>query len=106
MDLSRRSLLRLSAAAIASLGTGLGVNTTRVFAQCWPDKPVTVIVPFPAGGGTDAFARPLTTELTKRLGKAFIVDNRGGAGGTLGAGPWRRSAPKPHTGTADGVFVR
>jgi tripartite-type tricarboxylate transporter receptor subunit TctC len=42
-------------------------------------------VPFPAGGGTDAFARPLTTELTKRLGKAFIVDNRGGAGGTLGA---------------------
>ena len=85
MDLSRRSLLRLSAAAIASLGTGLGVNTPRAFAQNWPEKPVTVIVPFPAGGGTDAFARPLTTELTKRLGKTFIVDNRGGAGGTLGA---------------------
>jgi tripartite-type tricarboxylate transporter receptor subunit TctC len=57
MDLSRRSLLRLSAAATASLGTGLGVNTPRAFAQNWPEKPVTVIVPFPAGGGTDAFAR-------------------------------------------------
>ena len=57
----------------------------QAVAQTWPEKPVTVIVPFPAGGGTDAFARPLTTELTKRLGKAFIVDNRGGAGGTLGA---------------------
>ncbi|TAG72119.1 MAG: tripartite tricarboxylate transporter substrate binding protein, partial [Burkholderiales bacterium] len=51
----------------------------------WPAKPVTVVVPFPAGGGTDAFARPLTAHLSKALGQQFIVDNRGGAGGTVGA---------------------
>ena len=56
-----------------------------VMAQEWPNKPITFIVPFPAGGGTDAFARPLAAQLTKQLGKQIIIDNRGGAGGTLGA---------------------
>ena len=56
-----------------------------VVAQEWPNKPITFIVPFPAGGGTDAFARPLAAQLTKQLGKQIIIDNRGGAGGTLGA---------------------
>ncbi len=51
----------------------------------WPAKPVTLIVPFPAGGGTDAFARPLATQFSKLTGKALVIDNRGGAGGTLGA---------------------
>ena len=102
MDLSRRSLLRLSAAA-ASLVTCLGVNTPHAFAQSWPEKPVTVIVPFPAGGGTDAFARPLTTELTKRLGKTFIVDNRGGAGGTLGASIAARAPSDGYTFFLGGV---
>ena len=51
----------------------------------WPAHPVTLIVPFPAGGGTDAFARPLATQFSKLTGKALVIDNRGGAGGTLGA---------------------
>ena len=51
----------------------------------WPAKPVTLIVPFPAGGGTDAFARPLATQFSKLTGKALVIDNRGGVGGTLGA---------------------
>jgi tripartite-type tricarboxylate transporter receptor subunit TctC len=55
-------------------------------AQAWPDKPITFIVPFPAGGGTDAFARPLAAHLGNQLGKQIVIDNRGGAGGTLGAG--------------------
>ena len=97
MDLSRRSLLRLSGAAAASLGTSLGLGAPRAFAQAWPEKPVTVIVPYPAGGGSDAFARPLTTELTKRLGQTFIVDNRGGAGGTLGAGTAARAPSDGYT---------
>lgn len=85
MTLARRSFLRLGGVAVAALGLALEASAGRAFAQEWPDKPVTIVVPFPAGGGTDAFARPLTAELTKRLGKTFIVDNRGGAGGTLGA---------------------
>lgn len=48
-------------------------------------KPATWIVPFPAGGGTDAFARPLTAQLTKQMGRQVIIDNKGGAGGTVGA---------------------
>ena len=51
----------------------------------WPGKPVNMIVPFPAGGGTDAFARPLAAQFSKLTGKALVIDNRGGAGGTLGA---------------------
>ena len=65
--------------------------------RSWPTKPVTVVVPFPAGGGTDAFARPLMAVLTKNLGKQFIIDNKGGAGGTLGAGVAARAAPDGYT---------
>jgi tripartite-type tricarboxylate transporter receptor subunit TctC len=63
----------------------------------WPARPVTLIVPFPAGGGTDAFARPLAAELTKQLGRQFIIDNKGGAGGTVGAGLAARAAPDGYT---------
>ncbi|PTT82091.1 ABC transporter substrate-binding protein, partial [Pelomonas sp. HMWF004] len=55
-------------------------------AQAQAPKPQTWIVPFPAGGGTDAFARPLTALLTRQLGRQVLIDNRGGAGGTVGAG--------------------
>lgn len=63
----------------------------------WPSKPVTLIVPFPAGGGTDAFARPLSAQLTKQMGKQIVIDNRGGAGGTLGAGIAAKAAPDGYT---------
>ena len=63
------------------------------FAQEWPTKPITFVVPFPAGGGTDAFARPLAAQLTKQLGKQIVIDNRGGAGGTLGASIAAKAAP-------------
>ena len=77
----RRRLLQVAAGAAVVSPFGM------VRAQgAWPSRPVTVIVPFPAGGGTDAFARPLTTFLTRSLGRQVIIDNRGGAGGTLGAG--------------------
>jgi tripartite-type tricarboxylate transporter receptor subunit TctC len=66
-------------------------------AQTWPERPVTFIVPFPAGGGTDTFARPLAAQLTKQLGKTVVIVNRGGAGGTLGAGLAAKAAPDGYT---------
>jgi tripartite-type tricarboxylate transporter receptor subunit TctC len=80
--LSRRAVLA-GALGAAALG-----QTRRTFAQGasgWPNKPVRLIVPFAAGGGTDAFARPLAKVLSGTLGQSFVIDNRGGAGGTLGA---------------------
>jgi tripartite-type tricarboxylate transporter receptor subunit TctC len=64
-----------------------------VMAQEWPNKPITFLNPFPAGGGTDAFARPLAAQLTEQLGQQVIVDNRGGAGGTVGASIAAKAAP-------------
>ncbi|MCA7085566.1 tripartite tricarboxylate transporter substrate binding protein [Cupriavidus sp. DB3] len=63
----------------------------------WPSRPVTIVVPFPAGGGTDAFARPLAAQLSKQLGKQFVIDNRGGAGGTVGASLASKAAPDGYT---------
>ena len=66
-------------------------------AQAWPTKPVTIVVPFPPGGGTDAFARPLFAVMTKNVGRQFIIDNKGGAGGTLGANLAAKAAPDGYT---------
>ena len=54
-------------------------------------------MPFPAGGGTDAFARPLSAQFAKQTGKQLVIDNRGGAGGTLGASIASRAAPDGYT---------
>ena len=63
----------------------------------WPAKPVTMIVPFPAGGGTDAFARPMSAQFSKLTGKTLVIDNKGGAGGTLGAGLAAKATPDGYT---------
>ena len=79
---NRREILRIGIAATA--GTAM-MPLSGLAQSTWPVKPVTMIVPFPAGGGTDAFARPLSAQFAKLAGKPLIIDNRGGAGGTLGA---------------------
>ena len=63
----------------------LAIPGLSAAADAWPTKPVIMVVPFPPGGGTDAFARPLAATLTKQIGKQVVIDNRGGAGGNLGA---------------------
>ncbi len=88
---SRRDVLRLAAASLASSSL-LGQAQAP-----WPTKPVTVIVPFPAGGGTDAFARPLSAQFAKLTGKQLIIDNRGGAGGTVGASMAAKAPPDGYT---------
>ena len=59
----------------------------------WPQRPVRVIVPFPPGGSTDIVARLLSPHLTDEFGQQFVVDNRSGAGGSLGAQILVRAEP-------------
>ena len=96
MRTTRRSLLALGGAT-AYLATALGPMAAPAEAQAWPERPVTMIVPFPPGGGTDTFARPLAAALGAQLGQTFVVDNRGGAGGTLGAGTAARAEKDGYT---------
>jgi tripartite-type tricarboxylate transporter receptor subunit TctC len=77
MPITKRSLLLAAAGVFALCGAAT--------AQTWPSKPITFVVPFPAGGGTDAFARPLAAQLDTQLGQRIVIENRGGAGGTVGA---------------------
>jgi tripartite-type tricarboxylate transporter receptor subunit TctC len=87
-----RCLVALSAAAGFFLAASGPVQ-----AQAWPQRPITFIVPFPAGGGTDAFARPLAAQLDQQLGQRIIIENRGGAGGTVGASAAAKAAPDGYT---------
>src|SRR4029079_7646899 len=63
----------------------------------WPEKAVTLVVPFPPGGSSDTIARAIQPEMQKRRGQPVIVDNRGGASGTIGAGLVKRAPPDGYT---------
>ena len=63
----------------------------------WPEKPVTIVVPFPAGGSTDMVARAMAVHMGEKLGQNFVVDNRPGATGTLGAGMVKRAPADGYT---------
>ncbi|QJR12885.1 hypothetical protein DSM104443_03979 [Usitatibacter rugosus] len=74
---------RFLARIAASLA--LAAFSSVVLAQAWPNRPVKMIIPFPPGGGTDILARPLAQKLSEKWGQPVVIDNRGGAGGTIGA---------------------
>ncbi|WP_137896041.1 tripartite tricarboxylate transporter substrate binding protein [Ramlibacter sp. 2FC] len=90
-SLQRRDVLRAAVASVAAYALPGHAQSG------WPAKPVTLIVPFPAGGGTDAFARPMSAQFARLTGKQLIVDNRGGAGGTLGASLAAKAQPDGYT---------
>jgi tripartite-type tricarboxylate transporter receptor subunit TctC len=81
------------------LGACLGVPASAGLAQAqdWPTKPVTLIVPFAPGGTTDIVGRIIAQQLTEKLGQTFVVENIGGAGGTLGATNAARAVPDGYT---------
>jgi tripartite-type tricarboxylate transporter receptor subunit TctC len=81
---------------LATIALTLATASTS-FAQAWPAKAVTLVVPFPPGGSTDTIARTIGTQLQQKLGQPFLVDNRAGATGTIGAGAVKRAAPDGYT---------
>lgn len=91
--ISRRTLAVFGMAGAVLAASGMGMAQ----AQNWPSRPITFLNPFPAGGGTDAYARPLAAQLDGQLNQRVIVENRGGAGGTVGAAAAAQMAPDGYT---------
>jgi len=90
---THRALWRgLVAAVLVAAGASAGAQSTP-----WPQKPVTIIVPFVPGGGTDLGARLVAQKLSTRWGQSVVVDNRGGAGGVVGADAVARAKPDGYT---------
>jgi tripartite-type tricarboxylate transporter receptor subunit TctC len=81
---------------LAAIAAGLAVAAAPAYAA-YPDKTVTMVVPFPPGGSTDMIARTLAARLQEKLGQTFVVDNRAGATGTIGAGQVKRAPADGYT---------
>ena len=113
MKFPRRRFLHLAAGAVA-----LPALSHVAKAQAYPSRPITMLVPFPAGGGTDAVARTIADRMRTSLGQTVIIENLAGASGTLGVGRGARAAgdgytlvtgawaaPKPAYPVAPNTFV-
>ena len=79
------------------LGAVLAVSSVAAHASDWPDRPIRLIVPFPTGGATDVISRLIAESAAKAMNANIIVDNRTGAGGTIGSGEVARSKPDGYT---------
>ena len=84
--------MRIVSSLLLSLGSALALAQAN-----YPNHPLRLVVPFPPGGPTDIVARPLAQKLSEQLGQQVIVDNRGGAGGNIGAESVARAVPDGYT---------
>jgi tripartite-type tricarboxylate transporter receptor subunit TctC len=83
---------------LQTLAAAAGLAAVPVFAQAtWPSKPIRIVVPYPAGGGTDFVARLLAERLSKSLGQPVVVDNKSGAAGGIGVAEVAKAEPDGHT---------
>jgi tripartite-type tricarboxylate transporter receptor subunit TctC len=89
----RRSIAAAALAILAPMAGPLGFADWPAQAQDWPSRPLTMVVPFPAGGPVDLVARTISQRLSEKLGHQVIVENVGGAGGMNGAARVARAAP-------------
>ena len=97
-------------AILVGLAVGLSSSAS---AQDWPNRNVTIVVPLGAGSGSDLTARLVGEQLSKQLGQSFVIENRPGAGGTIGAAQVAKAAPDGHTllvygalGTAKALYSK
>jgi len=96
LHVERRRVVGLLIALVCKTALALGVSSVANAAD-YPSRPITIIVPFPAGGGTDVQARLIAKALADRLGKPVVVDNRPGAGGRIGTMLAARATPDGYT---------
>jgi tripartite-type tricarboxylate transporter receptor subunit TctC len=92
--MNRRELLQYSATAI---GSSVALAMPALAQDAWPSRQVTLVVPFSAGGSADLIARLLAQHLQAKFGASFVIENKGGAGGSLGAGYAAKAAPDGYT---------
>ena len=92
MKLPRRKFLRLAAGAAA-----LPTVSRIALAQAWPTRPIRAIVPFGAGSAADVIPRLVFDQLSRQLGQPIVVENRAGAGGTIGTATVAKAEPDGHT---------
>jgi tripartite-type tricarboxylate transporter receptor subunit TctC len=95
MMMKRREFIARTAAVVAA--GGIAASRRARADEAWPQRPVTVVVPFAAGGSADLIGRLVAQRLQEKLGTAFIVENRGGAGGSLGAAAVAKAAGDGYT---------
>src|SRR5215468_2451255 len=96
--------MRVGAVLIVAFAlSALPASNTSAFSQSYPDHPIRLISPNPAGGANDTIVRIIAARMSANLGTSFIIDNRGGAGGKIGAEAVARAAPDGYTLLAGSV---